>query len=233
MVVLALETVTPHGSVGVWRDGTATARVGDRDIPHAARLPGAWLAVLADAGVAMADVDRLAVVSGPGSFTGVRIGMASAQGLALTRGWAVAAVPTLDAMAECWRTAHVARGGRPARTVIACLDGLRGEVFTREFHFDGQALTPRSEPQVCTPDAVRWTPGGAVSLVGSGATRYAAAWAGVSDDVGDVPEPIAAGAARLAARPDWPMVAPHALRPIYVRRPDVELARDRGRAVVR
>ena len=225
MVVLALETVTPHGSVGVWRDGTATARVGDREIPHAARLPGAWLTLLADAGVAMDDVDRMAVVSGPGSFTGIRIGMASAQGLALTRGWTVAAVPTLDAMAECWRAAHLVRGGPAARTVVACLDGLRGEVFTREFHFDGRTLTPRSSPQVGPPDALRWTPGAAVSLVGSGAARYAAAWAGVSDDIGDVPEPIAAGAARLAARPDWPLVAPHALRPIYVRRPDVELAR--------
>jgi len=233
MVVLALETVTPHGSVAVWRDGTSTARVGDRDTPHAARFPLAWLAVLADAGVSLDTVDRLAVVSGPGSFTGVRIGMASAQGLALTRGWRVAAVPTLDAMAECWRAAHIARGGYASRTVIACLDGLRGEVFTREFAFEGGELTPRSEPQVGTPEALQWARGEAVSLVGNGATRYAAAWAGISDDIGDVPEPIAAGAARLAARDDWPLVAPHALRPLYVRRPDVELARDRGRAVVR
>ena len=50
-----------------------------------------------------------------------------------------------------------------------------------------------------------------------------------SDDIGDVPEPIAAGAARLAASGHWPAVTPHALRPLYVRRPDVELARERGR----
>jgi tRNA threonylcarbamoyladenosine biosynthesis protein TsaB len=230
MVVLALETVTPHGSVAVWRDGVSTARVGDREIPHAARYPNAWLGILAEAGVDLAGVNRVAVVSGPGSFTGVRIGMASAQGLALTRGWQVAAVPTLDAMAECWRAAHA---GASARTVVACLDGLRGEVFTREFFFDGTAMTPQADPIVGAPDAVHWPTGLPVSLVGSGAVKYAAAWAHGSDDVADVGEPIAAGAARLAAGPDWPLVSPHALRPIYVRRPDVELARERGRAVVR
>jgi len=227
MVVLALETVTPQGSVAVLRDGVITSHTGEAATPHAARFPSAWLHTLARAGVALDDVDVLAVVSGPGSFTGVRIGMASAQGLALTRGWQVTAIPTLDAIAEGWRVAHV---GQPARTVVACLDGLRSEVFFREFTFDGHALHPHGEASVAAPDQVRWSPHpGGISLVGSGAAKYAALWAGVSDDVGDVGEPIAAGAARLAAGPGWPAAAPHALRPLYVRRPDVELARDRGR----
>jgi tRNA threonylcarbamoyl adenosine modification protein YeaZ len=230
MVVLALETVTPHGSVAVWRDSVMTACLGDRDVPHAARYPAAWLAILEAAGTSLDEVSRVAVVSGPGSFTGVRIGMASAQGLALTRGWMVTAVPTLDAMAECWRAAH---SGQPGRTVIACLDGVRGDVFWREYAFDGVALAPRTEPQVGVPDELCLAPGSAVSFVGSGATRYADLWSHQSDDLADVPEPIAAGAARLAAQPAWPAVAPHALRPLYVRRPDVELARERGRPVVR
>jgi len=229
MVVLALETVTPLGSMAVWRDGHGTVRPGAGVSPHAARLPGEWLGALSDAGVGIDDVDRLAVVCGPGSFTGVRIGMASAQGLALTRGWAVAAVPTLDAMAECWRAVHV---GGAARMVVACLDGMRGEVFARDFYFDGQFLVAQGPPVVAVPEALTWPTGhGGLSLVGSGAVRYGARWACVSDDIADVPEPIAAGAARLAAGAEWPQLPPHALQPLYVRRPDVELARERGRPV--
>jgi tRNA threonylcarbamoyladenosine biosynthesis protein TsaB len=224
MVVLAVETVTPRGSVGVWRDGALSVVVGE-GAPHAGWLPIAWMDALAHAGLGLDDVDRVAVVSGPGSFTGVRIGMASVQGLALTRGWSVAAVPSLDSMAECWRAAHE---GQAPRTVIACLDGMRGEVFTRVFQFDGSRMTSGAEPLVGAPALVLLPASGPVSLVGSGATRFAETWASRSDDIGDVTEPLAAGAVRLAAQADWPLVAPYALRPIYVRRPDVELARERG-----
>lgn len=230
MVVLALETVTPLGSLAVWRDGTCISRLGDGITPHATRLPGSWMAALTDAGVRVDEVDRLVVVSGPGSFTGVRIGMASAQGLALTRGWSVMAVPTLDAIAECWRASHV---GTPPRVVIACLDGLRGEVFAREFQFDGEEMHAQGEPVVIAPDMLQWTAfGGGCSLVGSGAVKHAQAFRSRADEIAEVPEPIAAGAARLAARGAIAEVPPHALRPLYVRRPDVELARERGRPSV-
>lgn len=231
MVVLALETVTPRGSLAVWHDGICRASTGDVATPHAVRLPDAAIAALTACGVSLEGVDRLAIVSGPGSFTGVRIGMASAQGLALTRGWSVVPVPTLDAIAECWLSAHL---GQAPRTVVACLDGLRGEIFTREFQFDGVALHAQGPPGVGTPSLLRWQSFGAgVSFVGNGAVRYAETWRSVSHDVADVTEPMAAGAARLAARGALPAVAPHALRPEYVRRPDVELARQKGRAGVR
>ena len=230
MVVLSLETVTPLGSVAVWRDGICTSAIGD-GTPHAARFPGAWMEALGRAGAGLDQVDRLAVVSGPGSFTGVRIGMASAQGLALTQGWSVVAVPTLDAIAECWRHAH--EGAAP-RLVIACLDGLRGEVFAREFRFDGVAMHAQGDPVVEPPALVTWTAfGEGVSVIGNGAIRHAEAWRSRADDVADVMEPLAAGAARLAAHDAIAAVAPHALRPIYVRRPDVELARERKMLDVR
>jgi tRNA threonylcarbamoyl adenosine modification protein YeaZ len=231
MVILAMETVTPQGSWAAWRDGVCRSGTGDSRLPHAGRLPASWQNALAAVDATLDDVSRLVVVAGPGSFTGVRIGIASAQGLALTRGWSVTPVPTLDAMAECWRAAH---RGDPPRTVLACLDGSRGEVFVREFRFDGEALQPIGDAMVAAPADVRWTPNsGGVSMIGNGAVRYADQWSEESDDIHDVPEPIAAGAARLAAADGWPAVAPHALRPLYVRRPDVELARERGRVVVR
>jgi tRNA threonylcarbamoyladenosine biosynthesis protein TsaB len=229
MVILALETVTPRGSVAIWRDGACVASAGDESRPHATRLPGAWMTALAAAGLTIDAVDRLAVVSGPGSFTGVRIGMASMQGLALTRGRSVMAVPTLDAISESWRYGH--EGAAP-RVVIACLDGLRGEVFAREFRFDGSTMQPQGDAIVTPPDKLQWTPYGAgASLIGNGAVKHAAVWPSSADEIADSSEPIAAGAARLAAGEAVPLVSPHALRPLYVRRPDVELARERRRDV--
>lgn len=226
MVVLALETVTPAGSLAIYRDGHLVATEGGTGTPHAARLPQALMDWLAEHGLSLGDVDRLAVVSGPGSFTGVRIGMACAQGLAATRGWQVAAVSTLDAIAEGWRNAAV--DPSPC-TVLACLDGMRGEVFTAVYLWDGQRIESTREPEVSFPTAEMISPlPGPVHVVGNGAVRYADIWcaAGVTH-VHDAFEPLAASAARLVAQPQWPLSAPHALRPVYVRRPDVELARER------
>ncbi len=228
MVVLALETVTPAGSFAVFRDGQVVATLGDAGVPHAARLPEALVSWLGALGLQLEDVTHLAVVCGPGSFTGVRIGMACAQGLAVTRSWPVAAVSTLDALAEGWRVTHQDAG---ARTVVACLDGMRGEVFTATYRWDGTTLTVRGEAMVGVPS--REAIGDAqapVIVVGSGATRYADIWTGAGSEVLDACEPLAAGAARLAASGGSPFVTPHALRPVYVRRPDVELARDRRNA---
>jgi tRNA threonylcarbamoyladenosine biosynthesis protein TsaB len=227
MVVLALETVTPAGSLAIFRDARVVATDVATGTPHAARLPQALVDWLGQHGLSLGDVDRLAVVSGPGSFTGVRIGMACAQGLAATRGWQVAAVSTLDAIAEGWR--HAAADASPA-TVLACLDGMRGEVFTAVYRWDGRALELARAPEVAPPtgDIVIPLPA-PVHVVGNGAVKYADIWsaAGVPH-VHDVFEPLAASAARLVADPKWPISAPHALRPVYVRRPDVELARDRS-----
>lgn len=228
MVVLALETVTPAGSLAVSRDGHVVASLGEAGVPHAARLPMALVEWLGAQGMRLEDVTHLAVVCGPGSFTGVRIGMACAQGLAVTRSWSVAAVSTLDALAEGWRATHP---DADARTVIACLDGMRGEVFTEAYRWDGTTMTSLGGPMVGVA-----TPGGIgdasapVTVVGSGAVRYADVWTGAGWKVLDACEPLAAGAARLAAAGASPFVTPHALRPVYVRRPDVELARDRRNA---
>jgi tRNA threonylcarbamoyladenosine biosynthesis protein TsaB len=226
MVVLALETVTPAGSLAICRDAQVVATDAGTGTPHAARLPQALWDWLSQHGLSLGDVDRLAVVSGPGSFTGVRIGMACAQGLAATRGWQVAAVSTLDAIAEGWR--HAAATSSPC-TVLACLDGMRGEVFYAAYAWDGHQLELTTEPEVAFPTtAVIIALPGPVHVVGNGAVRYADIWrAAGAARVDDVFEPLAASAARLVARSEWPMTAPHALRPVYVRRPDVELARDR------
>jgi len=226
MVVLALETVTPAGSLAVvCGDAAVVSVVGDAGVPHAARLPLALVDFLGTHGVTLDDVDRMVVVSGPGSFTGVRIGVACAQGFAVTRGWPLASVSTLDALVEGWR--HV-RAGRAPRTILACLDGMRGEVFTSAHRWDGTTRSALSDAMVGVPSVTMlegW--GGSVTVVGNGAVRYREVWTDGAAEVVDALEPLAASAARLAASPLWPLVSPSALRPAYVRRPDVELARDR------
>src|SRR5262245_52965325 len=127
MVVLALETVTRAGSVAVIVDGNCFATTGDATRTHAGRLPEELLSCLRTHGRTLADVDRLAVITGPGSFTGLRVGIAAMQGLALAHGRTIVPLPTLEAMALAWIPAT---GVDQDTVIVPCLDGQRGEVFS-------------------------------------------------------------------------------------------------------
>jgi len=234
MVVLALETATRAGSVALFVDGVCHGEAGDAQRTHAERLPGDLTRLLARYGRRLAEVDRFAAIAGPGSFTGLRIGMAAVQGLAIASGRTIVAVPTLEAMAQAW-VWHAA----PADAiVVACLDGHRGEVFSAAWRVTGTSGIATAEivsaARVGAPEALgeelrRLARVAGVVAVGNGATRYA----GLFDpavQVAEVPAPLAEVAARVAARHPDRAVAPHALRPIYIRRPDAELARERAGA---
>ena len=83
MWVLALDTTTRDGSVALVRDDTVVAaRPGDAGVSHAERVPADLRALLAEAGLALSAIDVFAVATGPGGFTGLRIGLAAVQGLA-------------------------------------------------------------------------------------------------------------------------------------------------------
>src|SRR5258706_10996707 len=101
MKVLALDTTTRAGSVAlVDDDRIVEERGGDGARTHAERLP-AEITAVADANqLALSDVDLYAVASGPGSFTGLRIGIATIQGLAFVYGRRVVALPALEALAQ-------------------------------------------------------------------------------------------------------------------------------------
>jgi ribosomal-protein-alanine N-acetyltransferase len=233
MVVLALETVTRAGSVALLADGDCHAGVGDPSRTHGERLPGDLTRWLAQHGRTLGDVDRLAIIAGPGSFTGLRVGMAAIQGLALSRGLKVVPVPTLEAMAAGW----MSHASPPEGTlVVACLDGQRGDVFSAAWRVDGASPVDRRrvviDPQVGTPDALAadLRAHGSVApivMVGDGARKYAAAF-DPACAIADVPMPLAEMAARMAAASPDLAVAPHALRPLYIRRPDAVLARERA-----
>jgi tRNA threonylcarbamoyl adenosine modification protein YeaZ/ribosomal-protein-alanine acetyltransferase len=233
MVILALETATRRGSLALFADGAITADAGgDARRTHGERLPGEITTFLAGLGRSLRDVDCFAVVSGPGSFTGLRVGMASVQGLALAARKPVIAVPTLEALASGW----IAQSPGESSVVAACLDGQRGDVFLAAYaaHDAGafDSLPIVIAPTVARPDeAARdlaaLDPARPLVIVGDGAGRHAALWSAAVPRARlvDPPEPIAAAAVRLAARRLDQAVSPHALRPIYLRRPDAEIAR--------
>ncbi len=233
MVILALETATRRGSVALCTDGDCVAAEGDDGRTHAERLPGAVTDWLSSLGRSVRDVDRLAVVSGPGSFTGLRVGLAAIQGLALATGKQVIPVPTLEAVASGWRDRDPAPG-----FVVACVDGQRGEVFAAGWDC-GEAARLEDcrlviEPCAAQPESLarlvseRQTRA-PVILAGDGAILYRDVWqtALPGARVEAFAAPLALSAVRLAARRPDVAVSPHALKPVYLRRPDVELSRSR------
>src|SRR5262245_60150138 len=126
MRVLALDTTTRAGSVAILDDSRELVVTGGSDErSHAERLPGDIMRAHADVHLRSADIDVWAVASGPGSFTGLRIGIAAIQGFAVTHRKPVVPVSALLALAE------LARRSLPAGAVIgAWMDAHRGDVFS-------------------------------------------------------------------------------------------------------
>src|SRR5205085_12612527 len=113
MRVLALDTTTAAGSVAIVDDQRVLVeRTGDPTRSHAEQLPAEILIALDTAGLTMADVDLFGVASGPGLFTGLRIGIATIQGLAFVNRRQVVAVSALTALAT------IASGGESPGTVV-------------------------------------------------------------------------------------------------------------------
>src|SRR6266699_7278496 len=114
MRVLALDTTTAAGSVAlVEADRVVDQRRGDPSRMHAQRLPGDLIALLRQQPLAASDVDLFAVASGPGSFTGLRIGIATMQGLALVGRRPLIGISALDALA------HLASSDCAPGTIVA------------------------------------------------------------------------------------------------------------------
>lgn len=229
MFILALDTSTRGGSVAVTRDAQLLALVpGDAARSHSERLPGEIEAALAEAGLQRGDIDLLAVATGPGAFTGLRIGLAAMQGLAMTLNRPVIGISALDALA-----AEVAEGGG-ADLVAPWMDAQRGEVFA--MLLDATTGRTLESPLAGDPAAVllAWRAhleGRAAVFIGDATSRDATliAAAGAGQWTTRTPPPLAPALARLAgvraARGEAGQ--PHRLTPIYVRRPDVEIERER------
>ena len=236
MVTLALDTSTPDGSVALRRDGAVVhSHAGDGSRPHGMRLPGEVLAVLDASGLTLRDVTLLAVGLGPGPFTGLRVGLATIEGLAFATGLPVVGVSGLDALAVA-----AARADASARAIAVFLDGARGEVFAARYTVaDGALLGVHAidEPLAAMPRDVLdgWRIKGARPdvFIGRGAILYGQDVLAAMPDAKLIDAPIVAplvaelGEAQAARSGSTPL---NALRPVYVRRPDAELARRRATA---
>ena len=225
MIILSLDTTTSAGSAAVLRDGLVLAESGGNpDITHGQRLPADLDRVLRQAAVRIEDIDLFAVAAGPGSFTGLRVGIATAQGLATARGRRVVAVSALEALARA-----AANAGAP---IAAWMDAHRGQVFSEVYAPNGLDVVRTAEASLPAPLLDSWDhrdPDAGPIFIGDGAVRYRVeiqARFGPTVVVMD-PPPLAGIIGRIAAeRPDR-AVLPHAVVPIYLRKPDAELARIR------
>jgi tRNA threonylcarbamoyladenosine biosynthesis protein TsaB len=224
MLILSLDTSTRAGSAAVLKDGAVLREVaGDGSSTHGERLPRDLIGLVEAAGVRIQDIELFAVAAGPGSFTGLRVGIATIQGLAMARGRKVTPVSTLEALAR----APEPTGSRTA----AWMDAQRGEVFASLFAPGGrEVLIP---PTSARPEATlaAWraiAELGDVVFVGDGAVRYHDAIASTLPDARiEAPPLLAAIVGRIAAEDPVRAVLPHAVVPVYVRRSDAEIARDR------
>jgi len=224
MRVLALDTTTRGGSCAIVdAAGPVAEQAGDASRAQAERLPADLAAILDLAGLALSAIDAFAVATGPGSFTGLRIGIATMQGLAFATGRPLVGVSALDALAGMG--ARTARGA----FVATWVDAWRGEVYAALYE-DGRETIP---PLVARPEILlaEW-PAAPTLFIGDGADTYRALIAARRGTDGHVASPasppIAASIGALAhaalARGQRP--APDAIRPLYVRRSDAELARE-------
>jgi tRNA threonylcarbamoyladenosine biosynthesis protein TsaB len=226
--VLALDTATPSTVVGLLGPDGALLEARHDPAPgerpgHAAQLLGLVQQVLDEGGRGWEDVERIGVGIGPGSFTGLRIGVATARALAQARGAALVGVGTLRALA-----AGAAEGERP---VLAVLDARRGEVFVGGWAGDRPLVSPRA----VSPDALTGVMAAAGELpapplaVGDGAVRFRAqlqvAGAAVPEDASPVHRVAGGPLCRLAAAAEAAEL--HAVLPDYVRPPDAVAAQDR------
>jgi tRNA threonylcarbamoyladenosine biosynthesis protein TsaB len=127
MIALGISTATPRGSVALVEDARLLGRVAyEGEMHHAERIFGALDELLAASGVARSAIGAVGCDVGPGSFTGIRAGLAAAKGIALGLGLPLLGVGSLEAMAAAaWATVPP----RALERVVGVLDARRGETF--------------------------------------------------------------------------------------------------------
>ncbi len=209
MIVLALDTATPAVTAGIVEVGATIVTLAERTIvdarAHAERLTPNVIAALAEGGKTMADLDAVVVGCGPGPFTGLRVGMATAAAYGQALDIPVRGVCTLDAIARATRG-----------EVLVVTDARRREVYWARYRdgvrVAGPAVNAAAEVNADGVQAVAGSPVLAASF-------------GLPVIGPEYPT----AAELVAAVPDWNQ-EPEPLIPLYLRRPDAKTLAERGLA---
>jgi tRNA threonylcarbamoyladenosine biosynthesis protein TsaB len=231
MKILALDTSTSACSAALWDDSeddalraTQFAEMARGQSEHLVPMIGA---VLNECNATVRDMDMIAVTTGPGAFTGVRIGLATARGLALASGIPLRGITSLEAVAH-----GVPQVEREGRGVLVLIDSKRDDIFTQLFDPE---LSPVREPQALSPaEVVNYcqTGGVALALAGDAVGRMAEhgfSGGGIDVVLSSSHHPQAAITAAIAAARGLPADDDVSPAPVYLRPPDVKIREDGGR----
>ena len=222
MLILGIETATE--SVGValgGRDGVLASVTIARGRRHGETLAPAVQFACRHAGVELGDLDAVAVDVGPGLFTGMRVGIATAKALAMALDIPVVPVTSLQSLAESTRDHH--------GLIVPVVDARKGEVFWSMHRSDADGVTALGEPTIGSVDdllAALGERGQHALCLGDGAHRHAAALRDGADCVisGDrhpSADMLVVIGARRALREEWSTA--DLVAPLYLRRPDAEI----------
>jgi tRNA threonylcarbamoyladenosine biosynthesis protein TsaB len=209
MIVLGLDTAVGACSAAVLADGQALAALSEpMTRGHQERLALMARETMDQAGIAFAALDRIGVTVGPGSFTGLRVGLAFAKGLGLALGKPCVGVSVLEALAASEPGADL---------TVAAIDARRGQLYLQAF-VDGRAvMAPDALPiEIAAARVAEFAGAGRILIVGPGAPLLDGLIAGAHIIDRPAPDPLAL--ARLAASR-----TPGPVRPLYLRAPDAKL----------
>ncbi len=225
-LILAIETATPCGSVSLSRgrgDGfqLIAEAVAQPGISHSRRLLGSIKWVMAAAALSWQEIDAVAVSLGPGSFTGLRIGLAAAKAVCMAEDLPLVGVGTLEALAL--------GAGTGKGLVCALLDARKQEVYGCLFRIGADGLPAETgEPRVCSPAALLAGINEPVLLTGPGARVYreelaASQWVRFQPDFLGGPRASRVGLIGAERFSRGETLDPVTAAPLYVRAPEAEI----------
>lgn len=216
MRVLAIDTALEACSAAVLDTGLATILASETQVMvrgHAEALIPLIGSVMAQASLRFSEIDRIAVTTGPGSFTGLRVGIAAARGIGLAAAKPVVGLTTLAALAAPYIAAD------DTLPIAAVIDARHNHVYLQLFGAGGRTLIP---PRIVPlREAVHAAMAAAARLVGSGAGMIAQHWPNQEPPqlVDERRAPDIDWVARLGAAADESQAAP---KPLYLRAPDAQ-----------
>ncbi len=220
-MILALDAATRSCSAALWRGGAVRARrFVETERGQAEMLAPMVETVLNESGAAPNDLDLIATTVGPGAFTGIRIGLAMARGLALATGAPCMGVTSMAAVARAVPSSRL-RG----RALIVALDAKRSDIYAQAFGPDGAALGP---PRALLPEAAGALLPPGPTLVAGDACEAAARHLDGAEALPILPDAVhvAEIAAERWERGERDGAFPE---PLYLRPPDAALPKNGGR----